>query len=1421
MITRLSPFRGWFTFLFLLMICPSNAFPQDDGDDEPPEFLPGLVAQLDLPKVGLVTRLDHDVLFDWSEKSVDHRTASQSPIKVRWTGYLECKDNGQFKIHVYAAGRITVRIDGREILKSASESPRWFDSLPLEMKFGRHPIELAYEGIGSRRQIGLFWTGPQFELEPISHRYLSHRFENAIDDSFERGALLSRALGCAACHEGNDVRAPLTAPALTCLDGNLNREWLVERLTATGSTPDQRMPHFGLIREDAEAISVTLFDASQKSTAAKQYVKPLESKAKQNVAVARTEPSVAEGRAVLVSLGCLACHQLGELGDRSLFDGGDLSLVAAKRTQDFYGRWLENPATVNSDHRMPVFKLSALQSADLQLFLQSLGPATTASLKSIGSGYPDRDIRARGKQLIAAHRCAACHKLPTALTATVKRTALRSPSDWESGCLQTGDAQLRRPGFGLANADRQALKAFWTNAEPNSIARVDGRQLILEQNCLGCHSRDLATGMARTLAKLATLEPGISPRLGALGPPSLTGVGDKLHRAAMVAVLAGNDPPRRPWLVVQMPKFRLTDAEMKAMVSELVAHDRIPNTQTAASESPSAHLSGAHLPSALATELAAARLVTAEGFGCQSCHKIGSVQPPQVAINAQGTDLTMLGDRIRPGWFRRWVHNPARIVPRMEMPAIQVAAKGVLNDDLDLQLAALWKTLNTPGFEPPKPNPVRVVRNLNNGTAEHANVLTDVLETSNTKYLRPLIIGLPNRHNILFDLETGRLASWWVGDTARQYTRGKSWYWEAGAPSIVDGIQFLQQFSIVDSSNRVWQAKTQGQFVVQFDGLKHVNGTVEWSGRIELQNESNSRFVKLTQRMLASGESELEVVTQLNDLLDGDQVAIEVAPQTVLNAKAAVVTAALNDYATAVWSSPMRLRVQDATHLRLDNYQASQRLQWSCRLSTKLPVDRWQPVTAPYVVSALVKLNIVPGYEAVQLPLPRNEMPTAIAWRETGEMFVASLKGRVLKVNDADADGLGDAFEVMSDDLPAPYGLAVNADSVDVLCKTSLIRLTQSDAGGEENSPFDLTVVADGWGYTSDYHDWAVGLERDADGCYYMALPCQQDDRSEAAAKLRGHALKLVPYQSIESSRAFRIETISAGLRFPMGLALNSSGDLFATDNQGNYNPFNELNHLQFGKRYGFINKLEAKPGFPPDFESPAVNLPHPWTRSVNGLCFLNTPAKLAESGKQNVFGPFEGDFVGCEYNGLSLIRMSVHKVRGQYQGAAYMFSRTPAGNEATFEGPVTCEVSPDGGLFVGSIHDSGWGGGQNTGSIVRLRPMGELPLGIDEVRATATGFEIAFTQPVDAVRAIKAESYSIRSYRRISTPAYGGDDQDNRSEPVRGLRISSDLKTVTLQLNNLRAGYVYEINVGSVGGGETAIFPSQAHYNMRAVPID
>ena len=73
-----------------------------------------------------------------------------------------------------------------------------------------------------------------------------------------------------------------------------------------------------------------------------------------------------------------------------------------------------------------------------------------------------------------------------------------------------------------------------------------------------------------------------------------------------------------------------------------------------------------------------------------------------------------------------------------------------------------------------------------------------------------------------------------------------------------------------------------------------------------------------------------------------------------------------------------------------------------------------------------------------------------------------------------------------------------------------------------------------------------------------------------------------MPRQAYEPTirRLFDIEVISSGHRFPMGMARNRDGELFVTDNQGNYNPFNELNHVRKGAHFGFINALEKEKGF-------------------------------------------------------------------------------------------------------------------------------------------------------------------------------------------------------------------------------------------------
>jgi hypothetical protein len=204
---------------------------------------------------------------------------------------------------------------------------------------------------------------------------------------------------------------------------------------------------------------------------------------------------------------------------------------------------------------------------------------------------------------------------------------------------------------------------------------------------------------------------------------------------------------------------------------------------------------------------------------------------------------------------------------------------------------------------------------------------------------------------------------------------------------------------------------------------------------------------------------------------------------------------------------------------------------------------------------------------------------------------------------------------------------------------------------------------------------------------------------------------------------------------------------------------------------------------------------------------------------KGGPFGPFDGHLIGCEFDTRRLIRMSLERVGDTYQGAAYPFSIEPAEGGETFEGPVVCAVAPDGDVYIGNVRDSGWGGGHNTGSIVRLRPAGKLPLGIAEVRAKRDGFTIDFTRPVDRAAAGQAKHYAISSYRRIATAAYGAADIDRESERIESLEVSPNGLRVTLRLARLRPGFVYEFRLSHLAPASEMFFPAEAHYTLRRVP--
>lgn len=435
-------------------------------------------------------------------------------------------------------------------------------------------------------------------------------------------------------------------------------------------------------------------------------------------------------------------------------------------------------------------------------------------------------------------------------------------------------------------------------------------------------------------------------------------------------------------------------------------------------------------------------------------------------------------------------------------------------------------------------------------------------------------------------------------------------------------------------------------------------------------------------------------------------------------------------------------------------------------------------------------------------------MPTAIAFLSDRTPVVSSLKGQVLIARDTNKDGFEDQWHPISDHLAAPYGLMVE-DNDDMLVshKPELVRLRDVDRDGR----IDMTVVVGtGWGLTEDYHDWVFGPVRDSKGNLYVATASDytHKDRPKEARKWRGRMLRIEPGYG-------KVEELARGLRYPTGLAMNRDGAIFFTDNQGVQNTFNEINHLVPGSRYG----VPAQDDPPADKDpwperAPAIQIPHPWTRSVNGICFLESGGK---------WGPFEGHGIGCEYDTRGLIRFSLQKIGDTYQGACYPFTlpEDQVAQDQRLLGPICCAVSPNGDLYVGGLRDSGWGGGNNVGELVRIKPSQNVPLGIREVRAWRDGFVIDFTGPIDAAAAADVAKYTISSYRRIWKGTYATPDSDRRMEKITRVEIAGDRRSVVLTLDSMRPGFVYDIHLKSIGPAGQALWPAEAYYTLNQVPAE
>lgn len=1338
------------------------------------DLAPGLVAE-----VNNVQFVHARPAFDETSMPLDPRLGAASIAGV-WKGLVQIKGVHKTTLHAHVQGKITITIAGNKVLAGETKSIGWVSGSPHELPPGLQEIEILYEQVGNEPRLALFWSSDSFPREPMGQNNFFHEIEDTPAGDFSSGSDLVRTGRCAACHDLPGEAAAMPAPAIDQLAGQINRQWLTEFLVADHS------PGFGLTNREAQLMTDYLLSGDEPKPA--KLKKP------------GAKEKAPDGEELFSTIGCYACHKLGDVGADGAFAGGDLSEIAVKRPPSFFEQWLSDPANMNRNHRMPVFELTAAERVSLARFLQQQG-------KHVSAPLPKSTIASlkAGRELLITKNCQACHELPGGKkTPAAKRFPLPQKLNWEASCLNANKTR-EQPKYSFDPKEKQAVQTYISQMREHAPTRVarTGAQLLRERNCVACHARETFAGFKPTVLKISKKNERLAPLVPAMTPPSLASVGDKLTREALLAAIVRKEKPHRPYLNVRMPRFRIEKNELNQIADHLIAHDRVPAYER---ETPPPVEASAQF-------IAGSRLVTSDGFGCTSCHQVGSVLPAKAPLNARGPDLSMLGQRIRKPWYDRWMKNPARIVPGMEMPSVQIAVKGVLKDDVHRQLNAVWHTLNVKSFEPPEPNPVRVVRRSGNSLpSERAAVLTDVLHNGDDIYIKPLLIGLPNRHNILFDLESASLKAWRIGNVARQRARGKKWNWETAGTQL--WRRTGEEFAL-SSPQDVFKLVHSGQFATEFDQIEHFNGGVKFTHRLLFQgSDSKTRQMLVLQQTYTSLKNQTGFDRQISvaGLLPEQLLSIslpgfkaELKNERKFRFDQQQIEVLAGEFETSKQTSALELHIPATSESKTSNL--------TLRYSTSATVDQFFAPETNLPQPESARLSAAPGFETTRLPLADEFMPTGLAWRKDGSMIVTSLKGRVWSLRDTDGDTLVDKATVFSDELAAPYGAFVGDGYVDVITKYALLRLFDDN---NDDVADRMQTIASGWGHTADYHDWVVGLPRDEKGNYYLSIPCEQDGRSNAAAVMRGKVLRVAPREPTRNDpRLYKLETISGGHRFPMGIARTKAGDIFVTDNQGNYNPYNELNHVVPGARFGFINSTEKKDkNFKPPLTSPAINIPHPWTRSVNGICVLEPPSGVAA----DHFGPFRGNLIGCEYDTRRLVRMSLQKVNGKWQGAAYPFSDPNAKGEDSLLGPICCAVSPGGDLYIGELRDSGWGGSNNIGAITRLRPdFKNLPTGIAKVEYREGKFEIFFTRAIDPTKAKEDANYTISSATRTSTPAYGGSDEKRRAEKIKSVRVAGDSMSVAIELSDdLRTGFVYDFQLKNLAVKDARFFPAEAYYSLN-----
>ncbi len=423
------------------------------------------------------------------------------------------------------------------------------------------------------------------------------------------------------------------------------------------------------------------------------------------------------------------------------------------------------------------------------------------------------------------------------------------------------------------------------------------------------------------------------------------------------------------------------------------------------------------------------------------------------------------------------------------------------------------------------------------------------------------------------------------------------------------------------------------------------------------------------------------------------------------------------------------------------------------------------------------------------------------------------------------------SYSQFASGLHEPLGLLWHKDAFYVAQRSELTSLRDEDGDGRAD---EYATVAKGWGVTGHYHEYAYGPKLDRLGNMWLTLNIGMGLKDEHYSRTVAHPT--LGYKQglwrgwgiTVDQKTGHVEPMCAGMRSPSGIGANCAGDMFYTDQQGNWVATNSLHHMRRGAFAHHPESLASsnQPGSPIDVvDSIPDGLPYP--EAIRRFPQMVPPAvwfpykKAGQSATDIVcdasggkFGPFSGQLFVGEFTLAGMHRVFLEKVEGQYQGACFPFRQGFA------SAVLRLAQGVDGSLFVG-LTNRGWSSlGPASYGLQRLIWTGKLPFEIREMRAQPNGFELEFTKPVELHSAANMHSYRFSSHTYLYQAAYGSDEIMQRNLQVTSAIVSADRLKVQLVVDGLRELFVHELVANGVRSaeGEPLVHPN-AYYTLNRIP--